>query len=1428
SSGNYDVTVNDGLCSAGSASISITVNPIPSIPSITASGATTFCSGGSVVLTSSSATDNLWSTGETTQSITVSTSGSYSVEVIENGCSSGNSIAETVTVNPTPATPTISASGSTTFCAGDSVILTSSSSTDNFWSTGETTQSITVTSSGNYDVTVNDGLCSAGSASIAVTVNPIPALPSITASGATTFCSGGSVVLTSSSATDNLWSTGETTQSITVSTSGTFTVEVIENGCTSGNSVAETVTVNPTPATPTISASGATTFCAGDSVILTSSSSTDNFWSTGETTQSITVTSSGNYDVTVNDGLCSAGSASIAVTVNPIPALPSITASGATTFCSGGSVVLTSSSATDNLWSTGETTQSITVSTSGTFTIEVIENGCTSGNSIAETVTVNPTPATPTISASGATTFCAGDSVILTSSSSTDNFWSTGETTQSITVTSSGNYDVTVNDGLCSAGSASIAVTVNPIPALPTITASGATTFCSGDSVVLTSSSSTDNFWSTGETTQSITVSTSGSYSVEVIENGCTSGNSIAETVTVNPTPATPTISASGATTFCAGDSVILTSSSSTENFWSTGETTQSITVFASGNYDVTVNDGLCSAGSASIAITVNPIPALPTITASGATTFCSGGSVVLTSSSAMDNLWSTGETTQSITVSTSGQYTVEVIQNGCSSGSSIGEIITVNPMPAIPTVSASGPTTFCAGGSVVLTSSSAIDNLWSTGQTTQSITVSATGNYSVTVGTGLCLATSDNTSVIVNTLPSVPEITAGGPTTFCAGGSVVLTSSSATDNLWSNGATTQSITVSTSGIYTVAMVTNGCSSGPSVGQPVTVNALPPTPTMLTGNTGTFCAGGSTVITASVSSGYLWSTGAVTQSITVSAPGTYFVQAVNANGCNSASSASATISVIALPSTPTITPNGPTTFCAGGSVLLTSSSPINNVWSNGATTQSITVSASGNYSVSYANANGCFSLSSQPVSVTVEALPVAPTISASGTTSFCAGSSVVLTSSVPTGNTWSTGATTQSITVSTAGNYTVSYVGVNGCTSFVSAPTVVVVNANPSAPVITANGPTTFCNGSNVTLTSSASSGNNWSNGGLAVSTTVSSSGNYTVTYTNVNGCSATSAPITVTVTTPVTPTITSSGATTFCAGESVVLTSSIASGNVWSTGATTQSITANTAGNYTVVATQLGCPSSASAATVITVNPLPTTPTITASGPTTFCDGESVFLFSSSATDNTWSNGETDQIISAEESGSYTVSTENAFGCSNTSAAVEVIVHDLPVVELDPFEPVCDYTEAFTLTNGSPIDGIYSGTGVSGGVFDPAIAGIGGTIITYAYTDTNGCVNSDQEVLIVDNCAKLDELSANGFDLYPNPSAGQFTLSSESAIIHAIMIYDAAGRLVFEETYNDPYSIELDLTNFANGVYQATILSEGTLYVRKQLVVNR
>jgi hypothetical protein len=149
-------------------SISQIDNPILTA-SISAGGATTFCQGGSVTLTSSSPSGNIWSNGATSQSISVNTAGSYSVTVVNaSGCSaSSNTIA--VTVNPLP-TVSISASGSTTICQGESVVLTSSASTGNTWSTGATTQSITVSQAGSYSVTLSNGTCSGTSNTIVVSV----------------------------------------------------------------------------------------------------------------------------------------------------------------------------------------------------------------------------------------------------------------------------------------------------------------------------------------------------------------------------------------------------------------------------------------------------------------------------------------------------------------------------------------------------------------------------------------------------------------------------------------------------------------------------------------------------------------------------------------------------------------------------------------------------------------------------------------------------------------------------------------------------------------------------------------------------------------------------------------------------------------------------------------------------------------------------------------------------------------------------------------------------------------------------------------------------------------------------------------------------------------------------------------------------------
>ena len=162
------------------------------------------------------------------------------------------------------------------------------------------------------------------------------------------------------------------------------------------------------------------------------------------------------------------------------------------------------------------------------------------------------------------------------------------------------------------------------------------------------------------------------------------------------------------------------------------------------------------------------------------------------------------------------------------------------------------------------------------------------------------------------------------------------------------------------------------------------------------------------------------------------------------------------VTVTALPLTPTITASGPTTFCAGGSVTLTSSAGTSYKWSNGATTSSINVTAAGIYAVQVKNGGSCWSLASEATQVIVNAVPVTPTITASSPTTFCAGGSVTLTSSAGISYLWSNGETTQSINVTSSGNYTVKVINASGCQSAASVATIVTVNALPAIPTITA------------------------------------------------------------------------------------------------------------------------------------------------------------------------------------------------------------------------------------------------------------------------------------------------------------------------------------------------------------------------------------
>jgi hypothetical protein len=1309
----YSVTGTGANGCTNTATAAVAVNALPTA-TITASSATTFCQGGSVVLTANTGAglsyqwfNNATSiSGATSSTNTANASGSYTVVVTNASTCSSTSAATVVTVNALP-TATITPASATTFCQGGSVVLNANTGTGLTYQwfnnatviSGATSASYTAITSGSYAVVVtNTSTCSSTSIATVVTVNALPTA-TITPATATTFCQGGSVVLNANTGTGLTYQwfnnataiSGATSASYTATTSGSFTVTVTNASTCSSTSTATVVTVNAIP-TATITPATATTFCQGGSVLLNANTGAGLTYQwrlngnpiSGATSSSYTANASGSYTVVVtNTSTCSATSTATVVTVNALPTA-TITPATATTFCQGGSVVLNANTGTGLMYQWFNNATAISGATTSTFTANV-----------------------------------------------------------------SGSYTVTVtNASTCSLTSTATVVTVNALPTA-TITPATATTFCQGGSVVLNANTGTGLSYQwrlngnpiSGATSSSYTANASGSYTVVVTNASTCSSTSTAVVVTVNTLP-TATITPATATTFCQGGSVVLNANTGTGLTYQwfnnataiSGATSASYTATTSGSFTVTVtNTSTCSSTSTATVVTVNALPAA-TITPATATTFCQGGSVVLNANTGagLTYQWRlngnpiSGATSSSYTANASGSYTVVVTNASTCSSTSTATVVTVNALPTA-TITPATATTFCQGSSVVLNANTGtgltyqwLNNATAiSGATSASYTATMSGSYTVVVtNASTCSSTSTATVVTVNALPTA-TITASSATTFCQGGSVVLNANTGAGLSYQwrlngnpiSGATSSSYTANASGSYTVVVTNASTCSATSTATVVTVNALP-TATITASSATTFCQGGSVVLTANTGAGlsYQWFnnanaiSGATSASYTASMSGSYTVVVTNASTCSSTSTATV-VTVNALP-TATITPATATTFCQGGSVVLNANTGaglsyqwrLNGNPISGATSSSYTANASGSYTVVVTNTATCSSTSTATV-VTVNALPTA-TITASSATTFCQGGSVVLSANTGAGLSYQwrlngnpiSGATSSSYTANASGSYTVVVTNASTCSS-TSTATVVTVNALPTATITPATA-TTFCQGGSVVLNANTGAGLSyqWFNnatsisGATSASYTASMSGSYTVVVTNTATCSSTSTATVVTVNALSTATITASSATTFCQGGSVVLSANTGAGLSYQwrlngnpiSGATSSSYTANASGSYTVVVTNASTCSSTSTATVVTVNALPTA-TITPATATTFCQGGSVVLNANTGAGLSYQwrlngnpiSGATSSSYTANASGSYTVVVTNASTCSSTSTATVVTVNALPTATI-------------------------------------------------------------------------------------------------------------------------------------------------------------
>ncbi len=826
----------------------------------------------------------------------------------------------------------------------------------------------------------------------------------------------------------------------------------------------------------------------------------------------------------------------------------------------------------------------------------------------------------------------------------------------------------------------------------PAVSMSGPASFCPGDSVILTLPDGyTSYLWSNNATGRSIVVKTAGDYEATMVaSNGCQGRTETIRITVHNVVPRR--LVPSGALSICQGDSVrfSVTQATGVRGYrWPDGSTSDVFTARSAGRYFAMLTDSNgCTSYSDTLTVVVNPRP-VAAITASGPLSVCEGERVTLDAShpTATSFLWSTGQTTPSITVTKSGTYSVRTTNaDGCTSDTAARVVVVVHPRSVVA-VRNLLPTIFCEGDSTVLVSSPRqfVGYRWSNGDTTWSTTVKAAGTYKLVVtDTNGCTAEAQVT-VEVTPLPR-PNINAGGPVRFCQGDSVRLLAGGGVQYQWSNGGDGASTVAKYSGKYFVlATNENGCVGASDT---ITVEVIP-RPVRAIGGPSTVCRNGlaTYVVMPADSLSYAWDVNGVGASITSGAgtnsiavrwgaggTGSVHVRITNRNtGCTFDTALAVTVGESL---TPVITADRSLRLCVGDSVTLDAGVYSTYAWSNGATTRTITVAQAGTYTVSVADGAGCAG-TALPVVVTKND-PPAPVVQVANGGHACAGDTVQLDAGPGYASyAWSNGFTTQRIAVRVAGPYRVTVVDTNGCEG-TSAPATVVFDPLPTPVVV---GPRVVCRNSHVGYSTPATPGSTytWSvDGGVVAAGQGSNSiqiewgtgpvGAVTVEERTSAGCVGRSTVLAVEIGDKLVPDVTPSGPVALCEGKGVELDAGAGyAAYLWSTGATTRMITVSTPGAYTVTVTDAGGCTGTSAPVDVSIGNAPR-PVIVADGPLNFCEGDSVELDAGAGFNAyLWSTGATTRRIVVRASGVYAVTVTDASGCTGGSPSVQVTVSPVP-----------------------------------------------------------------------------------------------------------------------------------------------------------------
>ena len=313
---------------------------------------------------------------------------------------------------------------------------------------------------------------------------------------------------------------------------------------------------------------------------------------------------------------------------------------------------------------------------------------------------------------------------------------------------------------------------------------------------------------------------------------------------------------------------------------------------------------------------------------------------------------------------------------------------------------------------------------LWSDASTNQTLSISTAGTYSVTVTDANSCSTYEAITITENTLP---VIDLGTITAYCIGSSLTLDAGNAgATYLWSDASTNQTLNVSTAGTYSVTVTdANSCSANDAI--TITESALP---VVDLGTVTTYCAGSSMTLDAgNAGATYLWNDGSTNQTLNVSTPGTYSVTVTNASNCSAYEAIIITENVA-----PVVNLGADDAYCIGttySATLDAGNVGATYLWSDNSTNQTLSISTAGTYSVTVTDANNC--ITKDTITITENTLPI---VNLGVDTIYCAGSSMTLDAgNVGSNYLWNDNSINQTLSVSTAGTYSVTVTDANGCES---------------------------------------------------------------------------------------------------------------------------------------------------------------------------------------------------------------------------------------------------------------------------------------------------------------------------------------------------------------------------------------------------------